>query len=164
MTAIRTQLSDVDKMLLTQLLQGDNYVWSLSTLTRLPRETVESSLLKLENAGFLSSCHERNENNVMRKVYSIRPHIKELLKFDPVHVWAVLEKTLRNLKESPESNRDAIFTAAKRAYELSNNVSFASPKGAPLDNVERLVLDPSTQIGKILWPIFSPDRTENQEN
>jgi hypothetical protein len=108
----------------------------------------------MENAGFLS-----NRDDAIRKLYSLQPPIRELLNDDLERGCEILDRTLRKLTTYPNANKAALFVGVKREYELENNVSFASPFGGPLDQMERRILDPSNQIGKVLrkTPIWMDD-------
>ena len=112
----------------------------VSPRRRTPYTTVDSALQKLEDAEFIEGRRESNERNVIRVVYSLKPHVKELLEVVR-HDWAmeILHTALVEHVRHPKAEPAALLAAAIKSSEAANNVTFPTPKDGYIDGLFKYI-------------------------
>src|SRR5205823_14528279 len=109
MPAIRTELTDTDKELLSELLKGDRHAYALAAKTRIKKPTVVSSLKKLEEHEFIESRVEQNEGGVNRKVFTLAPPVFELIALNFDAGCEVLASAMTEERLYPQSDKKALL-------------------------------------------------------
>jgi DNA-binding PadR family transcriptional regulator len=140
MPSVRVELTDTHKILLKQLLNGDDHAYALAAKTNIDRPTVVSSLKILEASGFIESRLEVNEQNVTKKIFGLTPPVVELLTLNFERGLEVLQNTMIEEKMYSNADKKAILAHCIKGYELTHRVTFPTRKDGPIDTLLKFYL------------------------